>query len=125
MDGYGLLRRFGLARTNNTVNDGSRYVHRSLGEVDVAPFQAEQLALPQAGRSCQENQRSLSYVEIVYQNLEFSGRQYRWGSTSLRTLTDEMDRIARRSQDSTCIVLTSANSWCLRWGRIHRFKYTW
>src|SRR5215470_5646606 len=61
----------------------------------IVPWEkSEQLALPQAGRSCQENQRSLSYVEIVYQSLEFSGRQYRWCSTSRRTLTDEMDRIA-------------------------------
>src|ERR1051325_676999 len=47
MDGYGLLRRFGLARTNDTVNDRSSYVHRSLAEVDVTPLQAEQLTLSQ------------------------------------------------------------------------------
>jgi hypothetical protein len=139
MDGYGLLRRFDLARTNDTVNDRSSYAHRSLAEVDVAPLQAEQLALSQAGGYCQENQRSFSDAEVVDQSLDFSGRQDSWCSASLCTLTDELNWIAvkqlvsagmiekhghqisslaqllfakgkRRSQLSTCIVLTSASS---------------
>src|SRR5215469_3148615 len=73
MHRYRLLRRFGLARTNDTVNDGSRYIHRSLGEVDVTPFQAEQLALPKAGGYCQENQRSFSDGETVDQRLISAG----------------------------------------------------
>ena len=94
MHRYRLLRRFGLARTNDTVNDGSRYIHRSLGKVDVAPFRAEQLALPQAGGYCQENQRSFSDGEIVNQSLDFGGHQDSWCSASLCTLTDEVDWIA-------------------------------
>src|SRR5262252_2166243 len=85
MDGYGLLRRFRLARANDTVNDGSRYVHRSLREVDVAPFQTEQLILPQAGGYCQEDQCSFSDAEIVDQPLDFSGHQDSWCSAPLRT----------------------------------------
>jgi len=54
------------------------YVHRSLGKVDVAPFQTEQLALAQAGGYCQENQRSFSDAEIVDQRLNFSGHQDSW-----------------------------------------------
>jgi hypothetical protein len=94
MDRYRLLRRFGLAWTNNTVNDGSRCVHRSLGEVDVAPFQAEQLALPQACGYCQENQRPFSVAEILDQSSDFSWHPNCWCLASLRTLADEVDRTA-------------------------------
>jgi hypothetical protein len=60
MNGHWLLRRFGLARANDAVDGGARHVHEPLGKIDVAPFQAEQLALPQAGRHCKEDQRSFS-----------------------------------------------------------------
>src|ERR1700722_7140933 len=46
MNGNGLLRRLGLARTNDTIDDGARYVHRPLGKINVTPSQAEQFALP-------------------------------------------------------------------------------
>src|SRR5215831_6875308 len=63
---------------------------RSLREVDVAPFQTEQLILPQAGGYCQEDQCSFSDAEIVDQPLDFSGHQDGWCSAPLRTLTDVM-----------------------------------
>ena len=50
MNGYWLLRRFGLTRADDAVNDRSRFVHCALGKIDVALLQAEQLALPQACR---------------------------------------------------------------------------
>jgi len=60
MNGHRLLRRFGLAWANDAVDDGTGYVHHPLGKIDVAPFQAKQLALPQAGGYCEEDQRSFS-----------------------------------------------------------------
>jgi predicted nucleic acid-binding protein len=42
------------------VDYGSRYVHRALKEIDVAPFQTKQLALPQTGQYRKENQGSFS-----------------------------------------------------------------
>jgi len=44
------------------VHDRARDAHIPLGKIDVAPFQAEHLALSQAGRGCKENQRSFSNV---------------------------------------------------------------
>ena len=40
MNGNGLLRRLGLARTNDTIDYGARYVHRPLGKINVTPSQA-------------------------------------------------------------------------------------
>jgi hypothetical protein len=44
------------------VRDGARDAHIPLGKIDVASFQAEHLALSQAGRGRKENQRSFSNV---------------------------------------------------------------
>jgi len=62
MNGYGPLRRLGLARTDYSIHDGAGDVHVSLRKVDVTPFQAEHFALSQAGRGCKQNQRPFSNV---------------------------------------------------------------
>ena len=49
MDRYWLLRGFRFARSHETMDDGARHVHRSRGKIDIAPFQREQFALPNAG----------------------------------------------------------------------------
>src|SRR4051794_7329597 len=46
MDRYWLLRGFRFARSHKTVHDGSRDVHCSCREVDIAPLESEQFALP-------------------------------------------------------------------------------
>jgi len=51
-------------------------------------FQSEQLALPQAGGTCKENQCSFSNAQVVYQCLDFSGHQDDWYSAPLCTLTN-------------------------------------
>src|ERR1700721_1350402 len=43
------LRCFGLARAYYSVHDGARDAHRALAKINVSPFQAEYLALPQPG----------------------------------------------------------------------------
>jgi len=94
MNGNGLLRCLGLARSLYPVHDGAGDVHVSFRKVDVSPFKSEQLALRQAGGHCKENQRSLSNAQFVYQCLDFTGRQDDWHSPPLCTLTNEIDRIA-------------------------------
>ena len=81
-------------RSDHAVDDRSRYVHRPLGKIDVSPLQPEQFALPQAGGYCKKDQRSFSNAQIVHQRLDFSGQQDGWRSAALRTLTNEVDRIA-------------------------------
>src|SRR5262249_45553213 len=60
MNGYGPLRRLGLAGTDYSIHDGARDVHVSLRKIDVTPLQAEHLALSQAGRGRKQNQRPFS-----------------------------------------------------------------
>jgi hypothetical protein len=60
MDWYGLLGGLRFARSHKTVNDGTSHVHFSCGKIDVTPLQSEQLALSNAGRSCNEDQGSLA-----------------------------------------------------------------
>lgn len=43
--GHRFLRGFSLAWPNNTTNNGSSHVHRSLLEINVEPFETKQLAL--------------------------------------------------------------------------------
>ena len=48
MDWHRLLRRFRFARSHKAVNDGACHVHCFCREIDIAPFQREQFALPDA-----------------------------------------------------------------------------
>ena len=43
-------------------------MHRVLNKIDVTPFQAEQLALPQASGYCEENQGSFSNAFVSRQS---------------------------------------------------------
>ena len=60
MDRYRFLGRFCFARADEAVDDRARHIHCSCREVDVAPLQSEQLALPNAGRRRYEYQGSLA-----------------------------------------------------------------
>jgi hypothetical protein len=104
MHWHRLLRRLGLARADEALDDRSRYVHRPLAKVDVAPFQPEQLALPQTGGHCHENTGSFSNAQVLYQRLDFGGHQHGWRSAALGTLTDEMDWIAVKQLVSASVI---------------------
>lgn len=94
MNGNGLLRCLRLARTNDTIDDGSGHVHRPLGEIDVTPFQAEQFALPQASGHCKKDQRSFSNCQTIYQSVDFWWREDSGRCAAFGALTNEMDWIA-------------------------------
>jgi hypothetical protein len=82
-----------VALADDAIDDGACHIHRLLGKVDVAPFQTEQLALPQASGYCQEDQRSFSTAQIVDQRLDFNGHQDGRRSAALRTLTNKVDGV--------------------------------
>ena len=49
MNRHGLLRRFGLAMSNDSADDRPCYVDRSFVKVDITPLQAKQLTLAESG----------------------------------------------------------------------------
>src|SRR5438067_10756449 len=63
MDRYGLLRRLCFARSHEAMNDGSRHVHCSCREIDIAPLESEQFALPDARRCSDEDQSPLANLQ--------------------------------------------------------------
>ena len=69
----GLLRGFGLARTDDTINDGAGHTHASLSKIDVTPAQSKEFALAQAGGRRNENQGSFPQCKSFCQGLDFNG----------------------------------------------------
>jgi len=63
VEGDGLLGGFGFARSHKTVNDGTGYVHRSCGKIDITPLQSEQLALSNTGRRRHEDQHPFTNLQ--------------------------------------------------------------
>ena len=49
MNWHRLLRRLGLASTNDAIGNRTRHFHGALGKVDVAPLEGKQLTLAQTG----------------------------------------------------------------------------
>ena len=49
IEGYRFLRGLSFARTDDSTDNGARDAHRLEVEINVEPFEAKQLTLPEAG----------------------------------------------------------------------------
>src|SRR6266481_8364729 len=146
-----LLRRFGFAWANDSVDYGASHVHDPSGKINVAPFQTEQLALPQASGCCKQDQGPFAKAKTLQQRSDFYrlssvGAVFRLALCRTRRIelrsnspylqawlkrTDIKFGIfaqlllangKRRSQDSTSTVLIWKSPYSPQWGTIHRFK---
>ena len=83
-----------FCKPDNSADNRASYVHRSFREIDIAPLQTKQFALTQAGRCGEQHQGTFSIRETIRQ-----GPDLRWSEDArrflaLRTLPNQMNRIA-------------------------------
>jgi hypothetical protein len=76
------------------MHDRPSYTHRVLGKLDIAPFQPKQLALAQTCRRREEHQCTLAQVQAIKQRSDFSRCQQGRRVSTLRTLANQLDRVA-------------------------------
>jgi hypothetical protein len=65
------LRRLGLARADNMQVDGERHADLILDEIDVSPFESEQLAGPQTSNDVEQDHSPLANIEGTEERLNF------------------------------------------------------
>src|SRR6266576_2850129 len=83
------LRRFGFAWANDSIDYRASHVHDPSGKINVAPFQTEQLALPQASGCCKQDQGPFAKAKTLQQRSDFHWREQRGRGSSLGTLTNK------------------------------------